>query len=1379
MTVSSANLVFLLSSSFTAIAGIGPRQQFFRTTPGDSFVPEGGRAILTCVIGDLGGRVQWTKDGLTLGYYRDLPGFPRYSVLGSDESGVFNLQIVEASLEDEAVYECQVGPNGTNKPIRANAKLNVLLPPTKAELVGYRAEEELVVREQEEVELVCRVHNARPRPDIIWYRGDEEFVSGRREDSDDKGGLPERTTVTSILRFKPTASDNLANIACEAQHPALQSTPLRASVKMFVQYPPGQPQIEGYSDKEPLKKGDTVTLVCVSRGGNPLATITWYRNGERVDSSYTTVQNGSKNTYEFTATEEDNNALYSCQAKNDLILKPLESSLTTVVQYGPKDVTISGPTEAVQGDELNFECSTSNSNPPVEIWWVVDGRAVQGNHTRKFSSESGGWKTKTNISVRVEPGDKNIHIQCHAVNQEVAVTKVESHTLSVLYAPEAPKITGYTEGEVLKGGSMRRIMCTSAGGNPLATIKWYRSGQEIASDYSTGENYATATLDLMVNMTDNGAAYKCVASSKVMAEPKEESIRMMVQFAPSFVNILVQPSTLRMGEKATLSCESGEAYPPARLVWLLRGEVLSAGKQIFRKGNYGGKTTSSSLTVRVKSRDDGDVYTCRAINDIGEALDAITLEIAYKPEFPSVSSPVEVIEGEPFVLNVTASASPNKLDYSWEKDSRIHIATDPGADVWFNGGFLHLARVSRAHAGTYTIKANNSEGMAVTTIKLDVLFSPKITNVTGALLLDPKEDAMFECSFDANPVMYDGIRWTRQKRNSHKEIQFSPSSSRISIDWDDMGGNRVLSRLIIRNVTVQDAGKILCKVSNGYGEETAAETFLLVKHKPIMDESPLLRKAAAANRDTGHLFCRAQGSPNITFTWRRQTGELAGGSKYQVQHRMIDPLTWESQFDVLDINPADYGIYECAARNTMGVSYQQVTLDTPSRPDMPSEVTVVSSASDSVAIRWVPGFGGGSHQMFRVKYYAAASLSLYPEGRVHFADPINVSSIEITGLKPSTKYKFAIQSLNDIGESEYTTPLEAVTDAGKNQPLVDGLTDTSSQSVPIIVTISVGVCATLLLLLSVVLITCLVHKRRTKGTSTSRSFSSDTSGKPSVQDGFTGSQGTSCYNDTMSEETMSYISERSGSFISPGDRGSAVPNVHGMMDEGYHPHAASTYLTEHIGGIYNVEQAREIGFSSHNLPLSKSTIAFATEREDTESQYADELRRQAYIQTLGDGYNISQIGSSISYPNSPTAEYYSNDGMAETDLHDKDCVNNHLPHLRHLGGAHHLEGGGEAPPTHHHHFSRPAGNTALIGPAATLGRHSGRFGTGKSPFRVVVPSNPATVTPPVCSTPQNSLPLLDGLESRERPLPEFSTFGGNAYLPKPRNEAIEPSGHLV
>ena len=189
---------------------------------------------------------------------------------------------------------------------------------------------------------------------------------------------------------------------------------------------------------------------------------------------------------------------------------------------------------------------------------------------------------------------------------------------------------------------MRRLLCTSVGGNPLATIKWYRGSEEIKSMYSQGENYASAALDLAVNMTDNGERYRCVASSKVIPEPMETSVRLNVKFAPAAVNINVSPNTLRIGEKASLSCECGEANPPAVLVWLLRGEVLSAGKQVFSRGSHGGKLTRSRLIVDIKSRDDGDVYTCKAYNDLGEALDAVTLAIACKSPlnipcpFPSV-----------------------------------------------------------------------------------------------------------------------------------------------------------------------------------------------------------------------------------------------------------------------------------------------------------------------------------------------------------------------------------------------------------------------------------------------------------------------------------------------------------------------------------------------------------------------------------------------------------------------------------------------------------------------------------------------------------------------------------------------------------------------
>lgn len=38
----------------------------------------------------------------------------------------------------------------------------------------------------------------------------------------------------------------------------------------------------------------------------------------------------------------------------------------------------------------------------------------------------------TNLSIKVDPTDRNINIQCHAVNQEVADTRVESHAVAVL-----------------------------------------------------------------------------------------------------------------------------------------------------------------------------------------------------------------------------------------------------------------------------------------------------------------------------------------------------------------------------------------------------------------------------------------------------------------------------------------------------------------------------------------------------------------------------------------------------------------------------------------------------------------------------------------------------------------------------------------------------------------------------------------------------------------------------------------------------------------------------------------------------------------------------------------------------------------------------------
>jgi hypothetical protein len=53
------------------------------------------------------------------------------------------------------------------------------VPPTRAELVGYAGGAQLIVKDGADVELTCRVHDAKPKPDIIWYLGGVEISQGK------------------------------------------------------------------------------------------------------------------------------------------------------------------------------------------------------------------------------------------------------------------------------------------------------------------------------------------------------------------------------------------------------------------------------------------------------------------------------------------------------------------------------------------------------------------------------------------------------------------------------------------------------------------------------------------------------------------------------------------------------------------------------------------------------------------------------------------------------------------------------------------------------------------------------------------------------------------------------------------------------------------------------------------------------------------------------------------------------------------------------------------------------------------------------------------------------------------------------------------------
>lgn len=63
------------------------REQKFAMEPQDQTAVVGSRVTLPCRVIGKSGILQWTKDDFGLGTHRNLSGFERYSMVGSDEEG--------------------------------------------------------------------------------------------------------------------------------------------------------------------------------------------------------------------------------------------------------------------------------------------------------------------------------------------------------------------------------------------------------------------------------------------------------------------------------------------------------------------------------------------------------------------------------------------------------------------------------------------------------------------------------------------------------------------------------------------------------------------------------------------------------------------------------------------------------------------------------------------------------------------------------------------------------------------------------------------------------------------------------------------------------------------------------------------------------------------------------------------------------------------------------------------------------------------------------------------------------------------------------------------------------------------------------------------
>ncbi|XP_043210989.1 nephrin-like [Amphibalanus amphitrite] len=1112
-------------------------------------------------------------------------------MLGDPGSGVHDLEVTNVTLEDDGRFQCQVSPNRGQDAIRADAILTVLVKP-RAVRVSSSARSprpgQYETRVGGEVTLTCDVIGARPAAQVRWER-DGIPIQPARRDSFSGWGHPGRNDTTSVVTLRPTAADDGAGISCVAQHPAIAPEDqqyFNSTIILSVLYAPGAPTITDHTEGEWVSVGEQKTLTCVSVGGNPPADLVWFRNGQPVTYQYRAQAGRAMAQLVLTVERDDHGAEFRCEASSKMHPAPMVTHAQLNVQFGPERVTVSGTQEARGGDTVHMSCITSSSNPPANITWVINGRTMMNMSQSHAPSPAGsGWVTRSNMSTMVPPGlQEDMLVSCHALNPRLGVTKQGAQKVTVLHPPEPPTILGYESGSHLRAGERVSLSCVSQGGNPPATLTWYRGDTELASSTEVRDSVARSVVTFQVDHADNGRAYTCHSTNSAITGVQSASVTLSVFFPPSSLKLEVRPDVLRAGSQALLTCESRPSYPAAELTWWRDNVQVTDGVtalETFKAGSMGGTSSRVQLRRNLTTSDDGTVYQCRSeTRDVaGDVRDQVTLNVHYPPTFPKRIYTEDIEEGESRRINITARGNPGDISYHWYR-----VSTIDGTRVMGHGPVLNVVRVAREDAGLYYLEAINSEGNSSVSVSINVQYKPELIAVSESAVVSPGVDGVLSCSASANPSPPDLITWHREG--------FDFSSPRVNIH-----SRNGTSYLTLYNVTKEDSGRFECRAANELGQ-TEARTALLVRHAVELEGAGRVGRAAAQLGDTAQVPCRARGVPNVTFEWSTNgTAILTAetGKKYQQKDTQIDLVTWQSVLRIKDVQPSDYATYECVALNELGSQRQQIELGRPSAPDPPLGLKVVNVSHDSATVAWEAGFDGGQEQRYKLRYRQS------PGTEYHY-DPVPSSSgtqFTVTGLRASTRYTFSVMAYNTLGSSAYSQEVTAKKTA--SPPPVSYVTDRDEPggpaAFPRVAVISVTAVGALLLILNVIFIGCYRRRRHLKK-------------QKAASEASTKSETLHMYGN----ETVSSVSVKSGGSYSRED---SVADFEDDMSRRRY----DTFLSD----------------SPLEPPVEYGGRPSSPDRADYEppEQYADALRRNSYACTMGAGVEPMSSKLNTTYVTQP------------------------------------------------------------------------------------------------------------------------------------------------
>ncbi|XP_065131501.1 kin of IRRE-like protein 1a isoform X3 [Paramisgurnus dabryanus] len=475
----------------------------FSQEPADQSVVLGQRVVLSCVVFNYSGIVQWTKDGLALGIGEDLRAWPRYRVLRLVDVGQYNLEISAAELSDDSQYECQA----TEAALRSRrAKLTVLIPPDDPVIEGSP---EILLTAGVPYNMSCMSRGAKPASVIEWQKDGlpiDGAFSTRELLSDRK-----RVTTRSFLPVLPIDTDTGKNFTCVATNLAVPNGK-RATITLNVHHPP---VVTLSIEPRSVLEGERVTFTCQATANPPIMGYKWAKGG-------VVIQGARESVFVTKADHSFFTEPVSCQVFN--AVGSTNVSILVDVHFGPILVVEPKPVTVDLDSDVTLNCKWAG-NPPLTLTWTKKGSSMVLSNNNQLYLKS------------VSQADAGQYV-CKAIVPRIGVGETEV-TLTV----NGPPIISSEPVQYAVRGERGEVKCFIASTPPPDKIVW--AWKENVWEKEKGTLSERYTVEQSKLTTQGGAVLSTLSINNVMESDFQSTYNCTAwnSFGPGTMIIMLEEAT--------------------------------------------------------------------------------------------------------------------------------------------------------------------------------------------------------------------------------------------------------------------------------------------------------------------------------------------------------------------------------------------------------------------------------------------------------------------------------------------------------------------------------------------------------------------------------------------------------------------------------------------------------------------------------------------------------------------------------------------------------------------------------------------------------------------------------------------------------------------